>query len=443
VASDVIAEETPAADPRKVELRKPPRRKPVKKSMIWLHRWLSLVLGAVLVVECATGSLLVYKNEIMRAQQGDVWAPTGDSDGENLKQSADAVAASDPDFVISGVNDAWGTHMVTSDDAGETINVDGETGEILGRYKTEGHPRGPIGWTVAFSYNLHLCALTCEGYPGYQEWLAKDVPKIGKTLGFEDDGEVYPVTWGGLILGVLAFLLLFLALTGIWLWWPTIKHFKRGVRVRFGKNRYARDYDLHQVVGMIAIPLLLMWAVTGMSYEFGFVEKAYYKALPGEATENALVVDEESTNEISFDEALTAAQEASGHDTPPLSYYVPYADDAAGYWDFWFAAGYDPWGESQYPGDREVQVDRHDANNVAVTYGTEDDSAAQTIYQDYNYPVHSGFFANAWIRIVWCVLGLVPLLLMWTGISTWLFKRATKKRRKKAARATAAAPSTT
>ena len=188
---------------------------------------------------------------------------------------------------------------------------------MLGRYETEGHPPGAIGWTVAFSYNLHLCGLTCEGYPGYQAWLLKDVPKIGDTLGFHEDGEVYPVTWGGLILGVLALLLVFLALTGIWLWWPTIRHFKRGVRIRFGKNRYARDYDLHQVVGMIALPLLLMWGLTGMSYEFGFVEKGWYKALPGEHEHEELVVDDTATTEITYDEALAAAQEAAGTDRRP------------------------------------------------------------------------------------------------------------------------------
>jgi uncharacterized iron-regulated membrane protein len=427
------AEET---RPSRVALRKPPRRKPIKKATIWLHRWLSLVLGVLLVVECTSGSLLVYRPEIERHLRSDAFVARGEFQGQNLEQSAQAVVAADPDFVVSGVNDDHGTHMVTNDETGETVTVDGRTGELLDRYDTEGHPPGWIGWTVAFSYNLHLCGLTCEGYPGYQAWLMKDVPWVGDALGFDEDGETLPVTWGGLILGVLALLLLFLALTGIWLWWPTIKHFRRGLRVRWGKNRYARDYDLHQVAGMIAIPLFLMWGLTGVSYEFGFVEKGWYKALPGDAQEQVLTVDDTQTTEITYGEALAAAQAASGTDTLPISYYTPIADDPAGYWDFWFSAGYDPWGESVYAGDREVQVDRHDATNAVVTYGAEGQPTAQTIYQDYNYPVHSGFFVNAWIRIAWCVAGLVPLLLMWTGISTWLFKRTVRKRRRRAVPAT-------
>jgi uncharacterized iron-regulated membrane protein len=418
---------------RRAAVRKPPRRKPVKRATIWVHRWLSLILGVVLVVECATGSLLVYGAELERHLRGDAYAARGANQGQNLERSAQAAVAKYPDLVVGGVNDDHGTDMVFDYDAGDTVTVDAETGEVLARFKTDGHPKGWLGWTVAFSYNLHLCGLTCEGYPGYQSWISKDVPKIGNALGFHEDGEDYPVTWGGLILGVLALLLVFLALSGIWLWWPTIRHFKRGVRIRFGKNRYARDYDLHQVVGMVALPLLLVWGVTGMSYEFGFVEKGWYKALPGAETEHSLTVDETKTTELDYPTALAAAQEAAGTTAYPVSYYPPTADDPAGYWDFWFSDGYDPWGESRYPGDREVQVDRHDASNAAVTYGVAGQSLTQTIYQDYNYPVHSGFLANAWLRIIWCVLGLVPLLLMWTGISTWLFKRAVRKRRRRVA----------
>ena len=144
MAVDEVIEESPA--PRKVALRRPPRRKPVKKATIWLHRWLSLVLGVVLVVECTTGSLLVYKVEIERALRGDIWAPHGDTHGENLKQSADAVVAADPDFVVNGVNDANGTHMVNNDETGMTVNVDAESGEILGEYETEDRaPGGSAG----------------------------------------------------------------------------------------------------------------------------------------------------------------------------------------------------------------------------------------------------------------------------------------------------------
>ena len=67
--------------PEKASLRKPPRRKPVKRATTWLHRWLSLVLGLVLVVECTTGSLLVYGPEIERQLRSDLYVAKGDPQG--------------------------------------------------------------------------------------------------------------------------------------------------------------------------------------------------------------------------------------------------------------------------------------------------------------------------------------------------------------------------
>ena len=138
--------------------------------------------------------------------------------------------------------------------------------------------------------NFHDCLMSCEEYAGYQAWLGTSVPGTA-WLGF--DGE--KVTWAGLLIGVTGLLLLFLALSGVWLWWPGVKRWFVAVRVRLHKGRYARDYDLHQVAGMIAIPLLLIWAVTAMGFEFGFVEKAWYGALP---YQSITVVKSSSTNSI-------------------------------------------------------------------------------------------------------------------------------------------------
>lgn len=45
--------------------------------------------------------------------------------------------------------------------------------------------------------------------------------------------------------------------------------------MRRGKGRFARDYDLHNVVGAVCLPFLLMWGVTGAAFEFPQVETAW------------------------------------------------------------------------------------------------------------------------------------------------------------------------
>jgi len=81
-----------------------------------------------------------------------------------------------------------------------------------------------------------------------------------------------------------------------------------------------------------------------------------------------------------------------------------------------------------------VYVDRH--TGVAKDYyGFLDESISQLIWEDYNYPVHSGFIVNGWWRLIWLVFALSPLLLAWTGVSTWLVRRTAKKARKKSQKA--------
>ena len=280
--------------------------------------------------------------------------------------------------------------------------------------------------------NIHLCGLTCPEYVGYQSWLNNPVPGT-KWLGFENTAP----TWGGLILGITGALLLFLALSGIWLWWPGIKKMAVGVRVRMRKGRYARDFDLHQVAGMIAVPLLLMWAFTGMGYEFGWVERLWFAATPGSHVESELESKKATGPDISITAAVAAAQKTAGKAEQPTAIDIPDAKEATATYGVWFADGFDPWhGNETYAGDLMVAVDRH-GGATKITWG-EPESTSQSIWEDWNFPTHAGYIVGPWWRIIWLVLGLTPLLLAFTGVSTWLYKRGLRKRRRQAAAAAAA-----
>lgn len=139
----------------------------------------------------------------------------------SMQQAQEAVAAVHPEFVPTTVIAEHGVLRVTDFELSYTVE------------------------------NLHMCLLSCEDYPGYLE-----APVPG-TAWLGHEGE--PVTVGGLILGVFGVLLLFLAGSGLWLWWPRPGRYKALMTVRRGKGRFARDTDLHKVIGMIALPLLLVW----------------------------------------------------------------------------------------------------------------------------------------------------------------------------------------
>jgi uncharacterized iron-regulated membrane protein len=176
-----------------------------------------------------------------------------------------------PDFQAGSVNLYKGLYEVSSVDQDAIpgfYGVDSGTGNITGRVYPD---RG----VMAFMTQIHECFFTCDNYPGFISALNNPVPTLGMSW-------LTDVTWSGLILGIFGLFLIFLGVSGIWLWWPGIKKIAHGFRVRFDKGRYARDYDLHQVVGMVAIPFLLMWGLTGANFEFHWVSTAWYAVTGGQ-----------------------------------------------------------------------------------------------------------------------------------------------------------------
>lgn len=395
-----------------------PRRR-FRRFQIVTHRWLSLVLGLVLLAITTSGAILLYRPEIQRSLNSDAYDTSGEPATISLTEAREIVLDAHPDFAGSSIWAEHGVYRVTDYETSWT--VDPGTGEILG------HVGEAPGWLL-FMDNLHLCFLSCEEYPGYVPWLVEEVPGTG-WLGF--DG--IDVTWGGLALGVLGLILVYLCLTGIWLWFPRPSQWRSSMNVRWKRGRFARDTDLHKVAGMVVLPFLLMWGLTAMSYEFGWVEKGWYAATPGGHREGAEILSEESDQpDITVDQAVAAAR-ALHPDLTLTNVDLPLEDDPTGAYSMYFADGFDPWGHGEYPGDLGVFVDRH--TGVATDYyGFPDESTAQRIYEDWNYPVHSGYVVNGWWRVLWLVFALSPLLLAVTGVSTWLVRLSTKRQRRRALR---------
>jgi uncharacterized iron-regulated membrane protein len=202
--------------------------------------------------------------------------------------------------------------------------------------------------------------------------------------------------------------------------------------VRRDKGRFARDTDLHKVIGMIALPLLLVWGFTGAGFELGVVEDAWYALTPGSRVESAEAVSADGDGpDIGVDAAAAAALAVvPGATLAAVDLAVP--DEPSAAYTVWVADGVDAYAHGDYPGDVAVAVDRH-AAATTITYGTAEEPVAQTIWDSWNYPVHAGIVVNGWWRIVWFVLGLAPQALAVTGVSTWLVRR--KARRERLARA--------
>lgn len=89
---------------------------------------------------------------------------------------------------------------------------------------------------------------------------------------------------GGKITGVSVLLFLVLAASGLVLWWPRkLAALRHVVWPRLGLRAKARDWQWHNSVGVLALPLLVVLALTGTVMSWKWAEGLLYAAAGSEA----------------------------------------------------------------------------------------------------------------------------------------------------------------
>lgn len=379
------------------------RRRPTRRAMVVAHRWTSLVLGLFLVIETTTGAALLYRAEYFRATHAELYQHTDSPNPIGLSQARDIVRQAHPDFTVAWVGNDNGILAVGDPTYSSVYAVDPGTGHINGFADFNDGVMGLLA-------NIHDCALTCETNAGYLAWL----PPLG-----------------GILLPVLGLLMILLAITGVITWWPGFRRMSHGFRVRLNRGRFARDYDLHNAIGIVAVPFVLMWGVTGAAFAMPAVENVWLAITGGTSVDpNRYSFTAAGTGpEIGLDNAVSSALQHHPGDVR----YVSLPTEGANYYSVSLAGSYAPNGaRAFFGGDVFVYVDAHDASHVSVVDSGEHQPVANMFYEKVFEPAHFGWLVNGWWRIIWVIFGLTPLVLMITGLSTWLFRTGTKRRRARA-----------
>jgi uncharacterized iron-regulated membrane protein len=394
------------------------RRRPIRRSLVLIHRWPSLLLGIFLLLETTTGSVLLFQGEYFRATHSDLYAHTASAHPLTADQAVAAVTTAHPDFTAIWATKDDGTWVVGDAEYHDVYGVDPGTGHVSGTVNTDGGVMGVIA-------NLHNCAFSCDYYPAHVAALEHPVPTLGQTWLTE-------ITWAKLILGTLGVLIILLVVTGVITWWPGRKRISHGFRVRTGKGRFARDYDLHNLVGIIALPFLLMWGVTGAAFEFPVVEKGWLAITGGQQLpeqEYSITPRPHAKNAVPI--TSTQAIAAALRQVRGEAIFVGLPYEGADYYEIDIRTPHGPSAHrALYSGDTYVYVDQYDDTHTS-TAGAGRGPLANRFYEKVFEPSHFGWNVNAWWRIIWFVFGMAPLVLGITSVSTWLHRRWVKKRRKR------------
>ncbi len=207
----------------------------LRKALFQVHLWTGIGAGLYILVVCITGSALVFRPELSRAfTRGPVIVAGSGAllSDEQIKEAAHRVY---PNYEVSHLyrekqpDAAVEVWLDSADDSRHRL-FDPFTGNDIGSSVPPGLK------TVSGFLELHDNLLAGEN--------------------------------GRLVNGVGGLLLTILALTGVVIWWPGIRNWRRSLMVHRGVNWKRFTWDLHSAAGFWTAAVVFMFAVTGFYLVF-------------------------------------------------------------------------------------------------------------------------------------------------------------------------------
>jgi uncharacterized iron-regulated membrane protein len=351
-----------------------PRTVAARRWLFQVHMYLGLFLGAYFAAIGLTGSALVFRPEVERSivLRNRAPAPARSSVGP-LDAAWNNVRRQYPGQAIEAfsMNQYPGArpgdpYRVRVRSPGRTtfVYVDSSTGQVLGSQ----HPA--IVWLQDLHFNLFG----------------------GRT--------------GLMLNGAGAVLFVVMCVTGLVVWWPGRRNWRRGFTVRWDARWQGINYDVHSVLGVAAMALLGVVAAAGVYVVVQMLDAPDAQQLAWQASVNSFSVD--------LDEIVGRA-ETVAPDGIRVGLYLPSAPNA-------------PFRFDKLVGGTPVKVFLDQRSGEIVRVDRTRDRSFGTWLAQATGDIHYGRSLGNVNRSVWVILGVVPSILFVSGVLMWWNTTWSKRR---------------
>lgn len=217
-----------------------------------IHLWLSVPLGLIISIICLSGAALVFENEVIESLNPSLYRVERPEKSNPLKPSeiAQKVCMQMSDTIeITSIQlsaDPERTCMVSIKGAGKrTLSVNPYTGEVN-------------GWTESPPFFQTMRKL--------HRWLMDSPAKKGEK------------STGKVVVGVTTLLMVVILITGLIIWIPrNRKALKNRLSLNCRKGIRRLLYDSHVSLGFYSTIFLLLMALTGLTWSFGWYRNMTYR----------------------------------------------------------------------------------------------------------------------------------------------------------------------
>jgi len=295
-----------------------PNKKKSKKSlfkrvMAWLHLWLGLASGIIVVIVSLTGCIYVFENEIkdfiedwrfVEPKQQAYLLPSqlvtlADKAMKGKHATSVTFGEKDEAAIVGYFTEKKGgkgregkgregkgehkrgegkerkqTEVAKSDSEKEKGRVQGKE---KGKEEKSKRRRGGVFTSVYMNpYTgevLKIKSVSRGESPDFFRFILNGHRALW-----------LPYDIGRPIVGVAVLIFVFLLISGIVLWWPTkwIKSIRdKSFKIKFSATFKRLNYDLHNVLGFYSMIFLLFISMTGLVWSFGWWSKSLYWVTSG------------------------------------------------------------------------------------------------------------------------------------------------------------------
>jgi uncharacterized iron-regulated membrane protein len=353
------------------------------------HRYIGLAVAIILIIVGLTGSILVFYPE-MDNYRIDRQFGTVIPQGEKISYERAIEVVKDhykdrPDWKISSINifpDRPYTAWLSTPTKEYTVAlVNPYTSRFMGDYVWDKSIFGTI-------LKLHY------------QFLAGDI--------------------GTIIVGIAAFLMFILSITGLMLWngW---RNLWLGFKIKWKGHPMRVNFDIHKTAGILSVAFLTVLSLTGFGWNF------YAQAQPviHAATFTPILPELKSKpipgkSPLSVSELLQKADALFPQSS--TTYLVPPQDK-----DGVFTVGKKQAAESVKYGQTIVNIDQFSGEVLQVQDALKP-TRAQMVLNSF-LPLHYGTFGGVPTRILYVFVGLSPLVLFVTGAKMFKLRLWDRKRK--------------
>lgn len=250
------------ANPRTVwdRLVRTPQKLWLRKALFQVHLWSGIAVGLYILLMSVTGSVLVYWNELYRAATPETEMSHGSGPPLTDAQLTDAAVRMFPSYLV--------TDIERSANPDEEVSVWLRHGGEIRKRRFDSRTGADLG--DSFSPGMRVMT---------------DLRDLHDNLLAGEKG--LKVNAAG------AILVLLLAVTGLAIWWPGMKTWRRSLTLPRGVGFQRTVWHLHSMVGFWTFGAVILFGLTGvfLSDQQPFLDLADWLQPPTPANAGRRIVD--------------------------------------------------------------------------------------------------------------------------------------------------------